>query len=84
MGRGAVHDVALVQLHGAVAVLATELGVAINEGFDEGLDLPEGLIAGAAGTDAAAFHLTLVELLGDGRSFGGHGTFPGTGEGSAK
>jgi hypothetical protein len=47
VGGGPLGTVALVQLDGAVAVLAAELGVAVDEGFDQRLDLPEGLIAGS-------------------------------------
>jgi hypothetical protein len=51
--------VAAVQLERTVAVLATELGVAVDKGVGERLELPEGLIP-PRGADAATLHFTLV------------------------
>jgi hypothetical protein len=60
----------------AVAVLAAELGVAVGERVGEGLDLPEGLIAVAAGAYAAAFDFALVKLFRNYDYLGGHVFFP--------
>lgn len=76
---GCAGGVAAVELEGAVAVLAAELGVAIEEGVDEGFELPEGLVPGAGGAYAAAFYFALVELLWSCKDFGGHGAFLGAG-----
>ena len=69
--RDGAGGVALVQLQRAVALLAAELGIAVEDGVGDGLDLPEGLIP-AARTDAAAFHFALIELLGSDCNFGSH------------
>jgi len=66
--------VAAVELEGAVAVLAAELGVSVDEGIGEGLHLPEGFIS-AAGADATTFDFALVELLRWNDDFGGHVAF---------
>jgi hypothetical protein len=79
VGYGA-GGVALVELEGAVALFAAELGVAIEDGVGDGFDLPERLIA-AGCANAATLYFTLVELLWDGDYFGGHGGFPGAGFG---
>ncbi len=68
-------SVAAVELERAVAVLAAELGIAVDEGLGEGLYLPEGFIAGAGGADAAAFDFALVELFRCYDNFGGHVAF---------
>ncbi len=54
--------VALEELDGSAAVHAAELGVVVFERDGDGLDLPEGLVT-ASGTNATAFHFTLVEFF---------------------
>ena len=71
VGDGA-SGVAAVELERAVAVLATELSVAVDEGVGERFELPEGLIP-SGGTDAATLDFTLIELFRDGDNFGGQG-----------
>jgi hypothetical protein len=73
VGDGA-GGVALVELQGAVALFAAELGVAVQQGVGYGFYLPEGLIA-PGGADATAFNFALKELLGNCNNFGGHGAF---------
>jgi hypothetical protein len=58
----AVFGAAFVELDGSAAALATELGVVVFEGFGDGLDLPERLVA-SGGTDSATLDFTLVELF---------------------
>jgi hypothetical protein len=53
--RDGTCGVAAMQLEGAVAIFAAELGVAVEKGVNEGLHFPEGLIP-ATGSDAAAFY----------------------------
>jgi hypothetical protein len=60
VGDGAGSEVALVELDGAVAVFATELGISVDEGVGDGFDFPEGFVAGAGGTDAAAFDFAFI------------------------
>jgi hypothetical protein len=66
--------VAAVQLQRSVAVLAAELGVAVDQGFGEGLYLPEGFIS-ASGADAATFDFTFKDLFRGDDDFGGHVAF---------
>jgi hypothetical protein len=77
VGDGA-GSVALVELEGAVALFAAELGVAVEDRVGYGLDLPERFIP-ATCADAATFYFTLVELLGRSNNFGGLGAFLGAG-----
>jgi hypothetical protein len=72
VGRRCAFDVMAVDLDGASAVGAAELGVGVDEGFGDGLELPEGFIA-TAYFEAAAFYLALVDFFG----FGGHGVLLG-------
>jgi hypothetical protein len=65
--------VTAVELERAVAVLAAELGVAVEKSFGKRLYLPERLIAGACGADAAAFDFALVKLFWRTDKFSGHG-----------
>ena len=67
VGRRRVGDVVAVDFDGASAVGAAELGVVVDEGFGDGFEFPEGFVA-AAGFEAAAFDLTLVDFFG----FGGN------------
>ena len=70
--RGRVDDVAAVELDRAGAVGAAEFCVGVDDGFGDGLELPEGFIA-TAYFEAAAFYLALVDFFG----FGGHGVLLG-------
>jgi hypothetical protein len=79
--RDGTCGVALVELERTVAFLATELGVAVEDGVSYGLDLPERFVP-ATRADAATFYFTLVELLGGCNNFGGHGAFLGAGVGA--
>jgi hypothetical protein len=58
--NGAGSEVALVELDGAVAIFATELGVSVDEGFGDSFYFPEGLVTGTGGADAAAFDFTFI------------------------
>jgi hypothetical protein len=55
-------DVVAVQLDGAGAVGATELCVVVDEGFGDGLELPEGLVS-TADLEATSFDLALVDFF---------------------
>jgi hypothetical protein len=69
--RDGTGGVTLVQLQWAVAFLAAELGVAVEDGVGYGLDLPEWLIA-TAYADATAFHFALIKFLRSNCNFGSH------------
>ena len=69
--RDGAGGVALVQLQGAVALLAAELGIAIEDSVGDCFYLPERLIP-TADTDATAFHFALVKLLRSDCNFGSH------------
>src|SRR5665213_3636956 len=85
VGLGLVRDVrpsalgrgALVQLHFAVAVLAAELGVAVDERFGDGLYLPERFIS-AGGANTPALYFALVNLFFDYCCFACHGALLAT------
>jgi hypothetical protein len=51
-----------VEFDGTGAVGAAELGVVVGEGFGDGLELPEGLVASTQ-LEAAAFDLALVDFF---------------------
>jgi len=55
-------DVVAMQLDGAGAVGAAELGVVVDEGFGDGFELPERLIP-TTDLEAAAFDLALVDFF---------------------
>jgi hypothetical protein len=61
--RRRVGNMMAVEFHRAGAVGAAELGVIVDEGFGNGLELPERFIA-AAELEAPALHLTLVDFFG--------------------
>src|ERR1700727_3898083 len=62
IGHGADLAVASEQFDDAVAVFASELGVAVGQGDGHGLDLPEGLIA-SANLHATTFYFALIDLF---------------------
>jgi hypothetical protein len=62
------------QLQRAMAVLATELGIAINQRIGERLYLPERFIS-ARSADAATFDFTFKKLFRGDNDFGGHVAF---------
>jgi xanthine/uracil/vitamin C permease (AzgA family) len=55
--RNGTSGVTAMQLEGTVTIFATELGVTVEQGIDEGLHFPEWLIT-ASGADAASFYFT--------------------------
>jgi hypothetical protein len=61
---GTASLVVLVKFDRAAAVFAAKLGIFVDEGFGDILDLPEGLVAPAL-SDAAPLDFTLVDLFAE-------------------
>jgi len=68
VGRGCVSNIAAMELDCASAIRAAEFRVGVGDGIEDGLQLPERLVA-ATRLKSPALCLALVDFFG----FNGHG-----------